>query len=314
MPGQQPFDSGEFRKALGAFATGVTVVTTRDQSNLDVGLTANSFNSVSLDPPMVLWSLGKKSRSLPTFRKEKYFAVHILSQDQEELSGRFARSGEDKFAGIALERGPDDIPLLSDFAARFICRTAYQYEGGDHIIFVGEVEDFVHTDLPPLLFHGGRYGQILKKFDPADHSGQQPLAESATEHSLSYLLRLCFHQISRPLKEELSKRRIASSQYFFLALLARREKSSLSQLMDLLALGDMTLTRRDIDDLENRKWVRLRDDQVQLTSKGLQLHLELTSIFKAGESDVLNTLDYNTRQTLRILLSQLIETSKPPMS
>ena len=152
-----------FRSALGAFATGVTIVTTRDAEGADVGLTANSFNSVSLDPPMVLWSLARSARSLSAFLAASHFAVHVLAADQEALSLRFAARGTDKFAGLALERGAGGIPLLGGCSARFECRTAFRHEAGDHMIFVGEVEQFGHTDLPELLFHRGRYALAVPK-------------------------------------------------------------------------------------------------------------------------------------------------------
>lgn len=305
----QSFDAVEFRKALGSFTTGVTVVTTREPSGEDIGLTANSFNSVSLDPPMVLWSLSKASRSLSAFRDAKCFAVHILSQDQEELSGQFARRGNDKFSGVTIERGPGGIPLLSHSAARFVCSTVYQYEGGDHIIFVGEVTDFLHNDLPPLLFHGGQYGQIAKT-DEEVRVDQYHSGERASEHSLSYLLRLCYHQINRPLKDELLKREITPPQFFFLSLAARYEKMSLTQLLDMLALGDTVITLDDIGILEQRGIIELVEERVEFTPEAFQLHLELASIFKACETDSLDALDYNMRQTLRILLEQLIDKSK----
>src|ERR1700738_2967305 len=100
----------QFRAALGAFATGVTIVTTRNRSGEDIGLTANSFNSVSLQPPMVLWSLAKSSYSLPAFLESGYFAVHVLSSSQEDLSLTFATLGADKFARLTLERGKNGIP------------------------------------------------------------------------------------------------------------------------------------------------------------------------------------------------------------
>ena len=152
-----------FRTALGAFATGVTIVTTRDGEGRDVGLTANSFNSVSLDPPMVLWSLARGARSLPAFLDTSHFAVHVLAADQEELSLRFAARGSEKFAGLDLERGVADIPLLRGCSARFQCRTVFRHEAGDHMIFVGEVEAFDHSDLPELLFHRGRYSLAVPK-------------------------------------------------------------------------------------------------------------------------------------------------------
>lgn len=305
----QSFDAVEFRKALGSFTTGVTVVTTRDPSGEDIGLTANSFNSVSMDPPMVLWSLRKASRSLPAFIAARYFSVHILSQDQKELSGQFARRGGNKFSQVAVKRGPDGILLLSHCAARFVCRTVYQYEGGDHIIFVGEVTDFLHNHLRPLLFHGGQYGQIAKT-DEEIRVDQYHSGERASEHSLSYLLRLCYHQINRPLKDELIKLGLTSPQFFFLSLAARYENISLAQLLEMLTLGDTVITLDDIGILEQRGIIQLVKGKVKFTPEGFQLHLQLASIFKACESDSLDALDYNMRQTLRILLEQLIDKSK----
>lgn len=152
-----------FRIALGAFATGVTIVTTRDADGRDIGLTCNSFNSVSLDPPMVLWSLAKSARSLPAFIAASHFAVHVLAANQEELSLRFATRGSAKFAGLDLERGAGQTPLLGGCSARFQCRTAFRHEAGDHMIFVGEVEAFDRSDLPELLFHRGRYSLAVPK-------------------------------------------------------------------------------------------------------------------------------------------------------
>lgn len=163
MIGDRETNARRFRSALGAFATGVTIVTTRDGQGRDVGLTANSFNSVSLDPPMVLWSLAKSSRSLPAFLAASHFAVHVLAADQEELSIRFATRGAEKFEDLQVERSPGQLPLLRGCSARFVCRTAFRHEAGDHMIFVGEVESFEHSDLPELLFHRGRYSLAVPK-------------------------------------------------------------------------------------------------------------------------------------------------------
>src|SRR5271169_6871696 len=133
-----PFDTGEFRRALGAFATGVTIVTACAADGTPVGVTANSFNSVSLDPPMILWSLARNSRSLAAFQSADHWVVHILAADQEALSNRFARGGGEKFFGLATEIGVGSAPLLKDCACRLQCKTAFIKEGGDHVIFVGE--------------------------------------------------------------------------------------------------------------------------------------------------------------------------------
>ncbi|WOE74584.1 enoyl-CoA hydratase-related protein [Alterisphingorhabdus coralli] len=155
------FDPRTFRDALGQFATGVTIVTARSEDGTPVGVTANSFNSVSLDPPLVLWSLAKTSRCMPVFETAEEFAVHILASDQDDLSNRFASRTEDKFAGLNV--GETGLPLLEGCTARFRCKTRHAYEGGDHIIFVGEVVGFEHDDKPPLLFHGGDYADKKKR-------------------------------------------------------------------------------------------------------------------------------------------------------
>tara|TARA_R110002110_G_scaffold303525_1_gene517596 strand:- start:13977 stop:14957 length:981 start_codon:yes stop_codon:yes gene_type:complete len=159
------FDIRSFRSALGQFATGVTIITAVGQDGKPVGVTANSFNSASLDPPLVLWSLSKNSGTLEAFRKSAYFAVHILSADQIDLSNRFAAPRDDKFEGIETATGLGNIPLLDGCAARFECKTSYQYEGGDHIIFVGEVQRFDDADRQTLLYHKGQYA--LSEHQPA---------------------------------------------------------------------------------------------------------------------------------------------------
>ncbi|MBL43572.1 MULTISPECIES: flavin reductase family protein [Erythrobacter] len=156
------FDPQAFRDALGSFVTGVTIVTARDGEGRPFGLTANSFNSVSLDPPMVLWSLSLRSRTLPVFRDATSWAVHVLAADQQPMSDRFARPGEDKFAGLAVMDGPEGAPLIEGYAARFGCRARFEYEGGDHAIFLGEVVDFDRREAAPLIYHGGRYGRVMR--------------------------------------------------------------------------------------------------------------------------------------------------------
>lgn len=160
MTHQSAFDIRAFRSALGMFATGVTIITARSEKGEEVGVTANSFNSVSLDPPLVLWSLAKRACSLPVFKAASHWNVHVLASDQELLSNRFARSGEDKFSGVVANSGVNDAPLLEGCSARFQCKAAFQYEGGDHIIFVGEVLKFDRTVKAPLVYLNGRYAVV----------------------------------------------------------------------------------------------------------------------------------------------------------
>ena len=145
----------DLRDALGCFATGVTVVTTRSPRG-PLGMTANSFASVSLDPPLVLWSPARKSARFPAFETAAYFAIHILAEDQIALSNRFASAGED-FDGVEFEDGDGGTPLLPGCAARLECAHSAGHDGGDHLIVVGEVLRMQRTDKRPLLYHRGAY-------------------------------------------------------------------------------------------------------------------------------------------------------------
>lgn len=149
------FSKRELRDALGKFATGVTVVTT-EGPNGPLGITANSFASVSLDPPLVLWSPARKSRRFPAFEAASHFAVHVLSSGQRGLAERFSGS-EQGFEGLDVTQGIGGVPLLAGCAARFECRHAAGHDGGDHLIVVGEVLRVEQSDRTPLVFWRGGY-------------------------------------------------------------------------------------------------------------------------------------------------------------
>jgi len=151
------FNTRELRNAMGSFATGVTIITTRDRQGKLHGMTANSFTSVSLDPPLVLWSSSLYAQSLPAFQESNHFVVNILAFDQIPLSNKFAKQSDDKFIDvdhIITESGP---PVIVGAAAHFECRNEFRHYGGDHIIFIGHVERFAYTDRPTLLFCRGKY-------------------------------------------------------------------------------------------------------------------------------------------------------------
>ena len=151
-------DSQQFRASLSMFATGVTIVTARGADGTLVGLTANSFNSVSLDPPLVLWSLGKRAGAMPVFSRGSHYAINILAAEQKDLAQRFATRDIDRFAGMLWREGAGGAPVLDGVAAAFECANRSQYEEGDHVIFVGEVERCTaRPGAQPLIFHGGRY-------------------------------------------------------------------------------------------------------------------------------------------------------------
>jgi flavin reductase (DIM6/NTAB) family NADH-FMN oxidoreductase RutF len=140
------------------FATGVTIVTARTAGGELVGLTANSFNSVSLEPPLVLWSLAQAAGSMPALSTGSHYAINILAADQKGLAERFAAKREGRWEGVAWTEGAGGSPLLAGAAATFECFNRSRYEEGDHVIFVGEVERCSHrAGAAPLLFHGGRF-------------------------------------------------------------------------------------------------------------------------------------------------------------
>lgn len=148
---------GEFRQALGCFATGVAVVTTLDADGQKAGMTVSSFNSVSLDPPLVLWSIAENANCYDTFMDAEYFAVNILTVGQQDISARFASKGVDKFDGLNHEEGLHGLPILPEYAACFECRTEHRYQGGDHRIIVGRVLRIEGRDDDPLIFYRGRF-------------------------------------------------------------------------------------------------------------------------------------------------------------
>lgn len=155
-------EAGDLRAALGQFATGVAVVTTRGLNGRSVGLTINSFSSVSLEPPLVLWSLSRRSSSLADFSSARTVAIHVLSADQETLARRFATPCADRFAGIARSIGPNGVPLLEGGVARFVCSPYAQYEAGDHVVFILRVDRWTHAAGPALVFHAGRFSTTVQ--------------------------------------------------------------------------------------------------------------------------------------------------------
>lgn len=154
------FDPRQLRNALGTFATGVTVITTLDADSTPRAMTANSFSSVSLDPPLVLWSIGKGAIAFDAFTCCRHFVVHVLRQDQQALSTRFASREARTFDDLTMEHGIGNVPMFSDYLARFQCETYECLPGGDHIIVIGKVVDIELKEGEPLLFYSGQYREL----------------------------------------------------------------------------------------------------------------------------------------------------------
>lgn len=155
------FDPKDFRRALGNFATGVTIVTGCAPDGTKVGVTASSFSSLSMDPPLILWSSIKASPSSNIFEAATHFAVNILASDQMDMSNHFARQQEDKFEGIEWDAGIGGAPIFPNCAGRFQCESYDKLDGGDHWIFVGRVLSFDDFGRAPLCFHQGSYSMVF---------------------------------------------------------------------------------------------------------------------------------------------------------
>ena len=193
-PSSPAIDSAELRRCLGSFVTGVTVITVLDDDGKPIGMTANSFNSVSLDPPLIVWSLRTNARAFPVYSKAKRFIVNILSEDQVDVSNRFAKSGPDRFDGVTTTPGIDGLPLIDGCSAYLECHTEATYPGGDHLLFLGRVERIVGSARKPLAFGAGKY-MVVHPYDNGADTG----AGSGNVATLNAV------HLARPILEDLNR-------------------------------------------------------------------------------------------------------------
>ena len=298
-----------FRNALAAFATGVTIATTSDAEGRPVGVTASSFNSVSLDPPLVLWSLAKNSLSRDAFTAAGHFAIHVLTAAQEDLSNRFARSGDDKFADVAWHCGELGSPLLDQFVARFECRTRHEYEGGDHIILVGEVVSYEARDEAPLLFHGGRYAERR----PRPTATPTPTVD--TEHGrfgddfLLYLISRAHFQTSRPTRETLAAHGLGMAEYLALATLSMEAPLTALELAERLAHTGHLPDGAALEKMAAGGLLTQGGDGYDLADTGRTRLIETLAIGKAAEAELATHFTAAEIAETKRVLRRIIELS-----
>jgi flavin reductase (DIM6/NTAB) family NADH-FMN oxidoreductase RutF/DNA-binding MarR family transcriptional regulator len=314
MANETEIDVREFRNALGSFTTGVTIATTRDRADHDVGLTVNSFNSVSLDPPLVLWSLAKSSHSLKAFVEAEFFAVHILAASQESLSNLFSKRGADKFAALHVKRGHGGVPLLDGCAARFECRTAFRYAGGDHEILVGEVLTFEHFDRLPLVFQKGGYALAVRK--PQTHAPAPAPEISEPESSFSkdflvYLLGCAHSMLMSKIRPTLERHGLCDDEYYVLSILGVDDNRTVVELDALTRYAGRRVSPDLVLALARRGFVAYdvaaaERGCVRLTDQGRRAIVELVAVSKAVEEDALQQIDYSESHMLKHLLKRVI--------
>ncbi|MDN3653809.1 flavin reductase family protein [Thalassotalea ponticola] len=307
------FDSREFRNVLGNFATGVTIITTRAEDGQPVGLTANSFNSVSLDPPLVLWSLAKTAASVPVFEQAEHWNVHILSVEQEPLSNLFASKGADKFANVELEDGITPAPLIADCTTRLQCRNAFQYDGGDHIIFVGEVLDFDAQPKAPLAFVSGQYALTARKpYEGVNLSSSEALSASYNEDLLGYLLGRAHFQMLHGLKTNLGQQQLSELEFYILSILGIQKRTDIDRLNAYLAHNNTSVTLADFAHLEQLGMVAVDQHQtIELTDIGKATSLAQIKTAKGLEQAITDALGEGEVQALKLLLKKVIKATDP---
>lgn len=300
-----------FRNALGAFATGVTIATTLDSNGGPVGVTASSFNSVSLDPPLVLWSLAKSSLSRAAFCDSGHFAVHVLAASQEALSNRFARSGDDKFSGVNWTRGALGSPVFDHHAALFQCKTRHQYEGGDHIILVGEVFEYETRDEPPLLFHAGSYAErrLRPRADAVETVDKQH--GQFSDDFLFYLISRAHFQTSLPTRRKLAELGVAMDEYLTLALLSMEAPLTADEINQRLDHTGHAPPRQQIDSMVSRGLIRQISPMAafEMADDGRRLFVETLAYGKAFEADLANHFTLAELAETKRVLRRIIDLS-----
>ena len=299
--------SQNFRAALGSFATGVTVITTMSEDGKPVGVTASSFNSVSLDPPLVLWSLAKNSLSKDAFCTSGHFAIHVLSSKQQELSNKFARSGDDKFSGLNWEGGKLDSPVLDEYAALFECKTMHQYEGGDHIILVGQVMHFDLCDEEPLVFHGGQYAEARPKTSEEIEQGVDLHQGEFTDDFLLYLISRAHFQSSRPTRLRLDELGISQSDYMALAVLSMNAPATAAEISARLDHTGFTPDELALDKMVADGLLEKTDDQFDLSETGRSHLVSTLAVAKAFEDDLLDHFTATEISDAKRVLKKLID-------
>jgi len=293
-----PFDAKDFRRALGKFPTGVTVITTRDAEGNPIGMTASSFNTLSIEPALVLWSIDKGALSLEAFTRGQAFAINILRNDQIEISNRFARRGEDKFAGIHTRDDQHGSPLLHGTAAWFGCKTWNVYEGGDHFIVVGEVTDYSYEEnVSSLVFHNGRYAI------PETHPAVQAPTDSMEARGflgdyLLFQLRQTLNAYASDFYPSLSHFGITAEEWRVLTLLADGEAMEQEKISRFVSQPMKELADTG-EWLKEKALLELEGSCFRLTEKGQQLATQLLDKAIEHEQKAMSCLSAEQQKTLK---------------
>ncbi len=299
------FDPKNFRRALGKFATGVTVVTAIDSNNERQGVTASSFNTVSIDPPLILWSVDKNAYSAHVFKNAEHFVVNVLANSQIGISNQFARRGEDKFSGINCTEGIGKAPRLDGVVACFECKTWNIYDGGDHHIIVGEVIDFQYDESRnSLVFHNGRYAvpeqhPITKELD------KTKIVDGLLGESLIYLLRQAYSSSSERFYPNLSNYGVTAEEWRVLTLLSDRGPMQIDSIGAIVMQPSKDL-RDTIAWLRDKGFAEIDENEVvNMTDEGRAISLRLLDMAQDFERKALDALSDHEVSVLKEQLRKI---------
>ncbi|NNA67795.1 p-hydroxyphenylacetate 3-hydroxylase reductase component [Pseudomonas gessardii] len=309
MSTENKIDSRAFRRALGNFATGVTVVTAADASGRKVGVTANSFNSVSLDPPLILWSIDKRSTSHAVFESATHFAVNVLAADQIELSNNFARPREDRFADVEYQAGEGGAPVLADCSARFECEKYQQVDGGDHWIMIGKVVAFDDCGRSPLLYHQGAYSMVLPHTRMTRREEGQPPSshfQGRLSHNLYYLMTQALRAYQASYQPRQLSTGLRTSEARMLMVLENDAGLSLAELQREVAMPVREIEEA-VNNLKRKALVRDDQERVKLTTKGIDETEALWTIAREQQDTVFSQFSAEQLETFKTVLKAVIQ-------
>lgn len=301
-------DPKAFRRALGNFATGVTIITAKASDGTTVGVTASSFQSLSMDPPLVQWSSIKGNPSCAIFEQASHFAVNILASDQMEMSNHFARQQEDKFAGIEYEAGLGGAPIFPNCAGRFQCETYDKLDGGDHWIFLGRVLTFDDFGRPPLCFHRGSYAMVFDHPGTAPKITDQPSADAHGEllgnHTFFLMMRAvrAYQARYQPLIEDLGLSLIESRSLLVLSDLPGLKPEDMVPHLH----APINEARAALVNLADRGLVEAKDDGHILTPAGADTAKSCWGIAKDFADASFDGFSAEELETFDKVLRQLI--------
>ncbi len=304
-------DAKDFRRALSQFATGVTVITTRDESGQAVGVTASSFNSVSIDPPLILWSIDKKANSLQAFKQADHFSVNVLSNNQAAISNNFASRGIDKFNNAQHYDGIEGCPLLEGCIAQFECERWAIYEGGDHLILIGQVIDYRYNDHhEPLIFAQGGYASPipLPSADTSTTKKKDHNSDGFISEYLLYLLRKSLQSFSTKLYSSLKLNcDTPPEEWRIFATMVTQQIIEIKDLAKMVMQPEITL-REIVSLMINKGHLAYQNNDntvLKITNKGLILAKEMQKIAQHIESQELSQLSDDQIQDFKNALKKI---------